>query len=130
NVDSVIESRSGSAFVLKSVERNHESDAFCSVSAMDDQKGSDDYFQEEKVKGICDSNNPDGLSVDHSKRIIDCDGDRQQLSSVQVEDVCGASDEKVALQERILDNSLNQRSAMLQDVEIIDTASPSKLGER
>ncbi|XP_045792149.1 lysine-specific histone demethylase 1 homolog 3 [Trifolium pratense] len=130
NVDSVIESRSGSAFVLKSVERNHESDMFCSVSAMDDQKGSDDYFQEEKVKGICDSNNPDGLSFDHSKRIIDCDGDRQQLSSVHVKDVCGASDEKVALQERMLDNSLNQRSAMLQDVEIIDTASPSKLGER
>ncbi|XP_058725350.1 lysine-specific histone demethylase 1 homolog 3-like [Vicia villosa] len=120
NVDYVVESRSGSASALKSVERNHESD----------QKGSGDCLQEEKAKGICDSNIPDEPSVDHSNSIIACDGDGQQLSSVQVENVCGASDEIVTLQERIIDNSLNQCSSMLQDVEIVDISSPSKVGER
>lgn len=129
NVDSVVESRSGSASALKSVERNHESDTFCSVFEMENQKGSGHCLQEEKAKGICDSNIPDEPTVDHSNSIIACDGDREQLSNVQVENVCGAS-EKVTLQEKIIDDSLNQCSSMLQDVEIIDIGSPSKVGER
>ncbi|XP_004499223.1 lysine-specific histone demethylase 1 homolog 3 isoform X2 [Cicer arietinum] len=129
NVDSVVESRSGSVSVLKLVERNLVSDMICSVSAMDNQKGGDDCFQEEKSKDICDSNILDGPLVDHSNSIIACVEDRQQLSSVKVEMVCGASDEKVALQERMPDNGLNQCSAMLRDIEISDTASPSKVGE-
>ncbi|CAI8606543.1 unnamed protein product [Vicia faba] len=129
NVDYVVESRSGSAFTLKSVERNHESDTFCSVSAMENQQGSGDCLQDEKAKGICDSNIPDEPSVDHSNSIIACDGDRQLLSIVQVVNVCGASDEKVTLQEKIIDNSLNRCSSMLQDVEIIDIDSLSKVGE-
>lgn len=184
NVDLTVESRSGSASALKSVEGRQESDTFCSVSAVDEQKSGDECFQEEKGKGICDdssipdgssvghsksliacdgdrqqsdtfclvstmdeqkggdeclqeekvkgiydSNIPDGSSVDHSNSIIVCDGDRQQLSSVQVEDVCRASDKKVALQEKINDDSLNQCSDMLPDVEVIDSGSPSNVGD-
>jgi hypothetical protein len=184
NVDLMVESRSGSASALKSVEGRQESDTFCSVSAVDEQKSGDECFQEEKGKGICDdssipdgssvghsksliacdgdrqqsdtfclvstmdeqkggdeclqeekvkgiydSNIPDGSSVDHSNSIIVCDGDRQQLSSVQVEDVCRASDKKVALQEKINDDSLNQCSDMLPDVEVIDSGSPSNVGD-
>lgn len=122
-LDSRVESRSGSA--SKSVGGNLESAAVSSVSAMDNQKGGD------TAKGICDSRIPDGPLVDQSHSINVCDGDRQQLSCVQVEDVvCGASDEKVAFQERILDCGLDQCSAMLRDAEKIDTASsPSKVGE-
>ncbi|XP_020235794.1 lysine-specific histone demethylase 1 homolog 3 isoform X2 [Cajanus cajan] len=123
-VDSVVESRSGSASGLKLVEGNVVSadalpqasePAFTSV--VDDQKCGDGVFQEETVKGDCESDVPDV-----------CHGDRQQLSCVQVEDICCASDQKVALQESVLGESLDKLSSMSHD-ETVDTASLSKMGE-
>ncbi|KAK7321791.1 hypothetical protein VNO77_32735 [Canavalia gladiata] len=136
--DSGVESRSGSASASKLVRGNVMSAdvlpqacdpcALSSASVMDNQKCGDDCFQEETTKGDCDSNIPEGPLGDHSHSVDVCNGDRQQLSCVQVEDICCAPDQKVALQERVLEDGLNKCSSMSPD-EIIDTASLSKVGE-
>ncbi|XP_061349957.1 lysine-specific histone demethylase 1 homolog 3-like [Gastrolobium bilobum] len=138
-VDSVVESRSRSDSASILVGRNLKSAdgfsqasdlcPFSSVSVVDNQKCGDDCFQEETTEGICDSKIPDGPLVDHSRSINFCDGDTQQLSCVQVEDIRCASDQKVVLQERVPNDCLNQCTVMLHEVGIIDTGSLSKVGE-
>ncbi|TKY57656.1 hypothetical protein E2542_SST14708 [Spatholobus suberectus] len=131
--DSVVESRSGSASGSKLVGGNVVSaDALPQASdsepvvtsVVDDQKGGDDCFQEETAEGDCDAIIPDGPS--HSINV--CHGDRQQLSYVQDEDICCASNQKVAFQESVLGDGLNKLSSMPHE-EIVDTASLSKVGE-
>ena len=136
-VDSLGESRPRSAsklvrWNLKSTDALSPASDLCpfsSVSVMDNQKHGDVCIQEEILEGICDSNISDGPVVDHSLPIDGCNEDRQQLSCFQSKDICAASDQKVSLQERILNDGLKQCSAMLHDVEMIDNASLSKAGK-
>lgn len=129
-VDSVVESRSrSSSSALKLGKRNVKSAPFSSVPAVDDQKGVDDCFQEESAQRTCNSDIPDVPLVDHSHFINVCDGDRQQVSGIQVEDICCASDQKAALQERVCNDGLNHCSAVVEDLEVIGIASPSKVAE-
>eukprot|EP00256_Glycine_max_P055471 XP_014622662.1 lysine-specific histone demethylase 1 homolog 3 isoform X1 [Glycine max] len=125
-VDSVVGSRSGSAFGSKLVGGNVESaDALPQASepvvasVVDDQKCGDDCFQEEAVKGNRNLDIPDGPS--QSSNV--CHGYRQQLSCVQVGDISCHSDQKVGLQESVLSDGLNKLPTTSHDVSL------SKVGE-
>lgn len=102
----------------------------CGSQNLKDGLSLDPKSATQTVEGICDSNISDGLLVDPCFSVNGCYRDSQQLSCVQSEDFCSPSDQKVALQERILNDSLKECSAILHDVEkIIDTVSLSKMGE-
>ncbi|KAK7382971.1 hypothetical protein VNO78_28636 [Psophocarpus tetragonolobus] len=131
-VDSVIESRSGSASASKLVEGNvvsahallQASEPFV-ASVVDDQKCGDDYFEEETSKGDCRLDIPNGPSQANNG----CHGDREPLPGVQVEDICCDSDQKeAALQESVRSGGLNKLSSLSHD-EIVDTVSLSNVGE-
>ncbi|KAK7280713.1 hypothetical protein RJT34_25780 [Clitoria ternatea] len=120
---SVVDSRSRSGSALKLVrEKVTSADASLPQASdvivapvMDDEKCSDDCFQEETTKGDCDLNIPDGLLVDGSH---------------PVEDISYASDQKVTLQGRVPNDGVNTCSPMSCECdEMIDTASLSKVRE-
>lgn len=102
----------------------------CGSQNLKDGLSLDPKSATQTAEGICDSNISDGLLVDPCFSVNGCYGDSQQLSCVQSEDFCSPSDQKAALQEIILNDSLKECSAILHDVEkIIDTVSLSKMGE-
>ncbi|CAJ1972513.1 unnamed protein product [Sphenostylis stenocarpa] len=131
-VDSVVESRSGSASGSKLVVGNVMTDDALPqasepviTSVVEDQKCVDDCFQEETTKGECDLDIPDGRTTSNDVY----HGDRHHASCVaQDEEICCDSDQKIALQECVIGGGLNKLSSVLHD-EIVDTASLSKVGE-
>ncbi|KAK8472951.1 hypothetical protein PHAVU_001G009300 [Phaseolus vulgaris] len=132
-VDSVVESRSGSASGSKLVGGNAMSDDALPqasepvvTSVVEDQKCVNDCFQEEIAKGECDLDIPDGLN--QPKDVYHDDG-KQFSCALKAEDISCDSDQKVALQESVvISGGLHKLSSMLLD-EIVDTAYLSKVGE-
>lgn len=140
NVESMVECRSKSAStskldgrILKSANdlpQGSDLRSFASASAMGNKKFGSGCPEEELSKGICDSNIQTGLAVVHSLSTSACNGDNQQLSSVQLGDDCSRSHQMVTFEERIVSDGLKQCSIMLHGgEEIVHTASLSKVGE-
>lgn len=114
------------------VPQGSDSHSFASPSLTDNKKfgGGCLQVQEESSKGICDSTIQNGLAVDHLLSTNVCNRDSQQLSSVQLGDVCSLSHQKVTFQERIVSDGLKQCSMMLHGVEVMaDTALLSEVKE-
>lgn len=131
-VDSVVESRSGSASGSKLVGGNAMSDDALPqasepvvTSVVEDQKCVNDCFQEEIAKGECGLDIPDGL--DQSNDVYHED-EKQFSCALKAEDISCDSDQKVALQESVVISGLHKLSSMPVD-EIVETASLSKVGE-